>query len=54
MKENVKIHITIKDDVSGEVYAELNPYSIDDAIGLLGAFERRHPDLCVTEQVKDF
>lgn len=51
---NTKIFITIKDDISGEVYIEKTALSVDDAIAALGAFERHNPEICQSEEVKEF
>lgn len=51
---DTKIFITIKDDISGETYHECVACSIDDAIAFLGAFERHNPEVCQSEEVKEF
>lgn len=55
MKNDTKIFLTIKDDTTGETYLEaVTSGGINDAIAMLGAFERRHPEICQQEDVKDF
>lgn len=54
MLKDTKIYITIKDDISGEVYLEKTALSVDDAIAALGTFERHNPEICQSEDVKEF